>query len=163
MAKPEPKKRKLKFNDLEEMMAEARSLQQNGYISNGNWTLGQCCGHVANWMSYPLDGFPVPPLPIRMIFWVVKKTVAPGMKRKILAEGFKGGTMTAPESVPKPDAVSDQQGIEQLQNIVDRVVAYDGTLQPSPLFGEMDKPMLVKVTLLHAEHHLGYLEPAATQ
>ena len=159
MAKTEPKKRKLKFNDLDEMMAEVRSLRENGYISNGNWTLGQCCGHVANWMSYPLDGFPVPPLPIRMMFWVMKKTVVPGMKRKILAEGFKGGMMTAPESVPKQDETSDQQGVDQLQEIVDRVVAHEGTFHPSPLFGETDKEMHVKVTLLHAEHHLGYLEP----
>jgi hypothetical protein len=159
MAKTEPKKRKLKFSSLDDMMAEVRSLKQNGYLSNGNWTLGQCCGHIAAWMSYPLDGFPVPPLAVRMMFWVMKKTVVPGMKRKILAEGFKGGTMTAPESVPKQDETSDQMGIEQLQKAVDRVNAHEGSLHPSPLFGEMDKAMHIKVSLLHAEHHLGYLEP----
>ena len=158
MAKPEPKKRQLKFDSLDEMMSEVRSLKENGYVSNGNWTLGQTCGHVANWMTYPLDGFPVPPLPIRAIFWVMKKTVVPGMKRKILAEGFTGGMMTAPESVPKPDELTDQQGVEQLQKIVDRVKEFGGELIPSPLFGPMDKEMHVRVTLLHAEHHLGYLE-----
>ena len=158
MAKPEPKKRQLKFNDLDEMMAEVRALNENGYISNGNWTLGQSCGHIANWMRYPLDGFPVPPIPIQMIFWVMKKTVVPGMKKKILAEGFKGGMMTAPESVPKQDATSDQQGVDQLQEVVDRVIAHEGDFHPSPLFGEMDKSMHIKITLLHAEHHLGYLE-----
>lgn len=159
MAKTEPKKRQLKFDNLDEMMAEVRSLNENGYVSNGNWTLGQTCGHIANWMMYPLDGFPVPPLPIRMIFWVMKKTVVPGMKRKILAEGFKGGMMTAPESVPKQDKMSDQQGVDQLKAAVDRVNNHQGEFHASPLFGEMDKPMHIKVTLLHAEHHLGYLEP----
>ena len=159
MAKPEPKKRNLKFNSLDEMMADVRSLNENGYVSHGNWTLGQACGHLANWMRYPLDGYPVAPLPIRMIFWVMKKTVVPGMKRKILAEGFKGGMMTAPESVPKQDEMSDQQGVDQLQEAVDRVTAHNGALYPSPLFGEMDKQMHITVTLLHADHHLGYLEP----
>jgi hypothetical protein len=159
MAKPKPNKRQLKFNNTDELMAEVRSLNENGYLSNGNWTLGQTCGHLANWMRYPLDGYPVAPPPIRAIFWVMKKTVGPGMKRKILAEGFKGGMMTAPESVPQPDELSDQQGVDQLQEVVDRVNAYDRELLPSPLFGEMDKPMHVTVTLLHAEHHLGYLEP----
>lgn len=159
MAKPEPKKRQLKFNNLDELIADVRLLNENGYISNGNWTLGQCCGHLANWMRYPLDGFPVPPLPMRMMFWVMKKTVVPGMKRKILAEGFKGGMMTAPESVPKQDETSDQQGVDQLQEVVDRVIAHDREFHPSPLFGELDKKMHIKVTLLHSELHLGHLEP----
>jgi hypothetical protein len=157
--KPEPKKRPLKFNNLDEMMDDVRSLNENGYISNGNWKLGQTCGHLANWMRYPLDGYPVAPLPIRMIFWVMQKTVVPGMKRKILAEGFKGGMMTAPESVPKQDELTDQQGVDQLQEVVDRLLAFKGELYPSPLFGEVDKPMQIKVSLLHAELHLGYLEP----
>ena len=158
MAKQEPKKRKLKFKNLDEMMAEVRSLHENGYISNGNWTLGQVCGHLANWMRYPIDGFPVPPIPLRLMFWVMKHTVAPGMKRKILAEGFKGGTPTAPESVPSQE-FSDLEGIDQLQRIVDRTRSFEGDLLPSPLFGEMDEESHVTVTLLHAEHHLGYMEP----
>jgi len=160
MAKPEPKKRKLKFDNLDAIMTEVRSLHENGYVSNGNWTLAQCCGHLSEWMRYPLDGFPVPPLPIRMIFWVMKKTIAPGMKRKILAEGFSGGQMTAPESVPKPDEMSDAESIEKLQLTIDRAKqAKDDELLASPLFGEQDKELYTKVTLLHAEHHLGYLEP----
>ncbi len=159
MVKSEPKKRQLKFNTLDEMMADVRSLNEHGYLSHGNWTLGQACGHLANWMRYPLDGYPVAPLPIRMIFWVMKKTVVPGMKRKILAEGFKGGMMTAPESVPAQDELTDQQGVDQLQNVVDRLNAFQGELIPSPLFGEVAKPMQIQISLLHAEHHLGYLEP----
>lgn len=80
------------------------------------------------------------------------------MKRKILAEGFKGGMMTAPETVAKAEEVSDQQGIEKLQEIVDRLKDHNGDLYESPLFGPMDKAMAVKVSLLHAEHHFGYLQ-----
>ncbi len=159
MAKPEPKKRKLNFENLDAIMTEVHALQENGYISHGNWSLAQASGHIAQWMRYPLDGFPVPPIPMRLIFWVMKKTVAPGMKRKILAEGFKGGLPTAPDSVPKPDAMSDAQGVEMLQEIIDRAKSFSGTVLPSPLFGEQDKAQYIQVTLLHAEHHLGYLEP----
>ena len=139
-------------------MSEVRSLHDSGYVSNGQWTLGQTCGHVANWMRYPLDGFPKPPLPMRAIFWIMKYTIAPGMKRKILAEGFKSGMPTAPDSVPRQDEMSDQQGVDQLQEVVDRVKSHTGDLNPSPLFGPMDKEMHETVTLLHAEHHLGFLE-----
>jgi hypothetical protein len=159
MSKPDEKKRQLKFNDFDEMMAEVRSLQEKGYISNGNWNLSQACGHISDWMRFPLDGFPVPPLPIKAIMWMMKVTVGPGMRRKILSNGFTGGMMTAPETVPKPDAATDQEAADKLQTVIDRVKNFEGELQPSPLFGPMDHETHVKVSLLHAEHHLGYLEP----
>ena len=89
----------------------------------------------------------------------MKVTVAPGMKRKILAEGFKGGMPTAPQTVPAADSITDQQGVDKLKQTVDRLQAWDKELIPSPLFGPMDKDTQVKVSLLHAEHHFGYLEP----
>ena len=156
MPKPE-KKRNPKYADFDAMMADVNQLASRGYTQNGNWNLGQACSHVADWMLYPVDGFPVPPLPIRMIFFVMKPFI-PGMKRKILENGFKGGMPTAPDTVAKPDQYSDQQGVEKLQNAVDRLSAHEGELHASPLFGEMDKAIAVKVALLHAEHHLGYLE-----
>ncbi len=159
MGKAAPVKRPLKFESTDAMLAEARSLLETGYKSRGNWTLGQTCGHLANWMQYPIDGFPRGPLPIRAMLWVMKHTVGPGMKRKILTEGFSGGSPTAPQSVPQAAELSDQQGLEKLQQAVERLTNYDGPLLPSPLFGAMDKSMLITITLLHAEHHVGYLEP----
>ena len=41
MAGTEPEKRKLTFNSPDDIVAEARSLYENGYVSNGNWSLGQ--------------------------------------------------------------------------------------------------------------------------
>ena len=154
-----PMKRQLKFDCFEDMVSEARSLMESGYDQHGNWTLGQACGHLAEWMRYPLDGYPKPPLPIRAIFWVTRYTVAPAMKRKILAEGFKSGSPTAPSSVPQADAITDSQGLAQLVACVERVTEFDGKLLPSPLFGSMDKEMHMQVALLHAEHHLAYFQP----
>ena len=81
------------------------------------------------------------------------------MKRKILAEGFKGGMPTAPETVPDADSFSDEQGIQKLRETINRLESFQGELIPSPLFGSMDMETLRKVTLLHAAHHLGYLAP----
>jgi len=159
MAKPEPKKRQLKYQSFDEMLEDVESLQRDGYVSHGNWTLGQACGHVADWMRFPMDGFPKPPLPMRAMFWLMKVTVAPGMKRKILAEGFKGGMPTAPQTVPAADSITDQHGVDKLKQTVERLQAWDKELIPSPLFGPMDKDTQVKVSLLHAEHHFGFLEP----
>ena len=159
MAKNEPPKRQLKFENFDALMNEVRSLSEGGYKSNGNWNLAQACGHVSEWMQFPIDGFPTPPFFMRPIFWLMKISMGSSMKRNILANGFKGGMPTAPETVPEPDAMTDQQAIEQLQKAVDRLQSYIGELHPSPLFGPMDMKTLIKVSLLHAEHHLGYLEP----
>lgn len=159
MAKQEVSKRPLKFNDFDELIAEVQSLANHGYTSMGNWTLGQACGHIANWMRFPIDGFPKPPRFMRLVFWVAKITIGPSMKRKIMKEGFKGGLPTAPETVPDASSFSDQDGVEKLKEAINRIVEYSGDLLPSPLFGPMDKETLIKVSLLHAEHHLGYLYP----
>lgn len=159
MAKLEVEKRPLKFNDFDELIADVQTLANHGYESKGNWTLGQACGHIADWMRFPMDGFPKPPMVMRIIFWFMKVTVGPSMKRKIMKDGFKGGMPTAPETVPDAVAYSDSDGVEKLKETINRLSGYAGELLPSPLFGPMDKETLVKVSLLHAEHHLGYLEP----
>ena len=158
MANKPVKKRRPKFVDLNEVLADVELLRA-GYVSNGNWTLGQSCEHIANWMRYPMDGFPVPPIFLRPIFWVMKITMAERMKSKIMAEGFSPGMPTAPESVPNQDQITDADGIASLKKVIDRANSFSGVLIPSPLFGPMDKETLIKVTLLHAEHHLGFLEP----
>ncbi len=159
MAKTEPKKRSLKYANFDEMLADVSALASSGYVKNGKWSLAQACGHVAEWMRFPLDGFPKPPLFMRAVFGVMKITgVCRRMAAKINAEGFKGGMPTAPETVPADNA-TDAEGIAKLQKIVDRINQHSGPLHASPLFGEMDMAQHVKVSLLHAEHHFGYLKP----
>ena len=160
MAGTEPEKRKLTFNSPDDIVAEARSLYENGYVSNGNWSLGQTCYHLAEWTRFPIDGFPTPPWFIRAIFGFMRMTgYAKKMADKIMAEGFSGGMATAPQTVPDADKVNDENGLKALEEVVSRMKNHTGTLHKSPLFGEMDKATYWKVSLLHAEHHLGYLEP----
>ena len=156
MNKQAPKSRNLKFSTIEDVFADIQGLIDQGYTASGNWNVSQCCTHLANWMRYPVDGFPVPPIWLRPIFWVMKVTMGQSMKRKILAEGFSGGMPTAPESVPAADAKTDQQAFDEFKETADRVLSHQGELIPSPLFGPQDIQMLKTVTLLHAEHHLGY-------
>lgn len=163
MPKNEPQKRALKFANFEQLNDDIEMLLSKGYQANGNWNLAQALTHIANWMRYPLDGFPKPPVFIRPIFWLMKVTIGGRIKRQILAEGFKGGTPTAPQSVPTADEKSDREAFEFLKETIDRVKNHNGDFIPSPLFGPMDKETLLTVTRLHAEHHLGYLEPNRSQ
>ena len=155
----QPKKRELKFESFDDMFAEIDSLLQNGYHANGNWNLSQALTHISAWARYPIDGFPTPPLIMRPMFWIMKVTVGSSMKRNILANGFSGGMPTATESVPTASQHSDDAATQTLRDTIDRVQNYQGEFLPSPLFGRSDKDTLNAITLLHAAHHLGYLEP----
>ncbi len=107
-----------------------------------------------------MDGFPTPPWFIRAMFAVLNAVgVSKKLKNSILANGFKPGTPTAPDTVPRPDAVTDQAGVQLLSEVVERIKSHRGVLHPSPLFGDMDRELFIRVTLLHAQHHLGFLEP----
>lgn len=159
MAK-ESDKRELKFESLDEIVAEATRLRDSGYESKGNWNLSQTCSHLAEWSKFPMDGFPKPPIFLRAIFGTLKMFgFVERMKNDILTNGFKAGTPTAPQTVPASDAHSDADGVAELAEVLERMKTFDGPLQPSPLFGPMDRDLWQRITLLHAEHHLAFLVP----
>ncbi|MBO0701108.1 MAG: DUF1569 domain-containing protein, partial [Zavarzinella sp.] len=72
-------RRPLVFNTLDEIVRDAEALLAKGYDKAGNWDLAQVAGHVANWMTYPIDGFPKAPVPIRAMLWALRKTIGRGM------------------------------------------------------------------------------------
>ncbi len=152
-------KRVLNFSSLDDAIAEVETLLSAGYESTGNWNLSQCCGHLDQWLGFPMDGFPKANFVVSGIFWMMKLTVGKGMLKKILKEGFKPGSPTAPATVPQPDAASDSDSIAALKATVERFKAYSDPIHASPLFGEMDKPTALALQLRHFEHHLGFLKP----
>lgn len=156
MGKTNARAREIRYQDLDEMMADVDNLLSGGYDKHGNWTLGQATGHVADWARFPMDGFPTPPAPLRLVFWTLRKLgIAEKMATKIKAEGFKPGMSTAPQTVPAQDA-PDSEGVEKLRAVVAQLKQHSGPLHESPLFGEMDTQTHGQVTLLHAAHHFGY-------
>ena len=157
--KPNLNKRQLKFQDFDDVMAEVQRLLEHGYVSHGNWNLAQTLVHLHDWMRFPLDGFPIPPLPIRGMLWLMSKTVAPGMLKKIFTNGFSDGTPTMQSTVPPPDVMSAEAAAKQYQETIDRLKSHQGKMHRSPLFGPMDRQKVEQLNLLHAEHHLGFLEP----
>ncbi len=155
----EAAKRDLSFTTIDEMVRDIDILLSRGYDKKGDWNLAQACCHVSDWMRFPMDGFPRPPLPMRWLLWVMKHTVAPGMRRKILNEGFKTGMMTDPTTVPAPDFMTDEEAARLLRETALRLANFEGALHESPLFGAMDRELALKAGLLHAAHHLALLHP----
>lgn len=155
-----PSRRTLRFNDLDEVVREVESLRASGYDRAGKWDLAQTCAHLADWMRFPLDGFPRPPAPIRAMLWALKKTVGQRKLRQYLEAGaMPSGKPTLPETVAAAGG-DETVAVERLRQTVARFKAYSGPLHPSPLFGELDKETATRLQLVHCAHHLGFLVPS---
>ena len=154
-------RRTLAFTDLDAVVRDAEHLLATGYERAGNWDLAQCCTHVAEWMRFPIDGFPKPPLPIRALLWVARKTVGPKKFREYIeARMMPTGKPTMPQTVIPPggDAAA---AVAKLKAAAERFQAHAGPVHPSPIFGPMTKDEATKLQLIHAAHHLRFLVPMA--
>ncbi len=152
-------RRSLSFQKLDEAAEDARTLLSNGYSSAGSWDLSTTCGHLVEWMRFPMDGFPRTAFPMRVILAVMRVTVGPRMLRKVLAEKtMKSGIPTAPATVPAGGGDAST-AVQELCETIRRLQTHEGPLHPSPLFGEMDRQTAIQLQLVHCAHHLSFLLP----
>lgn len=154
--------RELVFDNWDEIVAELNTLR-SGCTQAGQWDLGQTVLHLNAWLTYPLDGFPVPPIPIRAMMTMVRWMFGKSMLRKILMEGrFRDGTPTAPQTVFEPltDDSSIQKSVDDLLESIARFRAHDQPIHASPIFGAMDKSTAERLQWVHFAHHLSRLTAA---
>ncbi len=154
-------RRRLRFHDLDEAVRDAESLLRGGYRRVGRWDLSQICDHLADWLTYPVDGMPPAPLPMRAAMFVMRHTVAPRMLRKTLDAGeMPAGAPTLPATVPAPGG-DETEAVARLRRAVERFRAHEGEYLPSPLFGPVSRDEANRMQLIHCAHHLGFLIPEA--
>jgi hypothetical protein len=151
-------RRTLTLDSLDALVRDAEGLLANGYEKAGNWDLSQVAGHLANWMTYPLDGFPKAPLPVAVILGIMRQTLGRKMFESTLAKGMPPGRPTMTASVPPPGG-DPAAAVARLGAAAERFKTYTGDIVPSPLFGKMTKDEAVKLQLVHCAHHLSFLVP----
>ena len=152
-------RRTLNLTTLDEAVADAERLHAVGYEPAGKWDLAQVCGHLTAWLTYPLDGYPPLPLFLKPIFLALKNTVAQGILDKaIQTTTMRAGGSTAPQSMPAPGG-DPAQAVEAYKTAVARWLSWNGTMHPSPLFGDQPKDKLTELHRVHAAHHLSFLVP----
>jgi hypothetical protein len=159
----ERSRRALNFVDLDEVVADAAMLHRGGYEKVGTWDLAQIAGHLAEWLRFPLEGFPEAPLPTRLMLGAMRRTVGRRALRAILASrSMPGGRPTLRETIPAPGG-DEARAIERLREAVARFQAHEGPYHPSPLFGELDRVQATQLQLIHCAHHLSFLVPRPHQ
>jgi hypothetical protein len=158
----ESHRRDLRFADLAEVLRDAEALHSVGHVqAAGRWNLAQVCGHLADWLSFPLDGFPRQPVGVRLLLWLLRHTIGPRELRRLLATGrMSAGRPTLRETVPPPGG-DEAAALERLARAVARFEAHTGPLHPSPLFGELSREQWRQLQLIHCGHHLSFLREAS--
>lgn len=141
------------LRDVDRIVAADR----NGRLRRtGNWTAGQTFHHIATWIDYNYDGFPMKPLPF-LLRWLVRRRVrkllhdglTPGVRMPGLAEGTWGI-----KDVPTDEAA------EHLCISLARLKSGEPCPFDHPVFGPLSHEDRIALNLRHAELHLGFLHPS---
>jgi hypothetical protein len=152
-------RRKLRFSSLDEMMADVMRIAEADRAGTlktlGNWTAGQCFGHIAGWMTYAFDGYPMRP-PRFM------KVIGRMIKNKVLRDGMGAGM-----KIPKAgstgtycsDPMSLDEGLQRLSQASNRLQMTDPRAV-NPVFGPLTHQQWIDLNLRHAELHLSFFDLA---
>ncbi len=152
-------RREIKFENWDEVLADLNRLATCGYVAAGKWNLEQNAKHLNDWISYPVLGFPTPPLVMRCIAAILRNTIGPRKFKQMLAEGkMPAGNPTFASTIYR-STDSDTQAVEQLKESIERFKCHQGEMHPSPIFGPMDKRSAEQLQLIHFAHHLSFLLP----
>jgi len=152
-------RRSIRLATLDDVSAEVERLQRSGYHQVGQWNLSQICHHLADWMTYPLDGFPKMSMTVKLLMGAVRTFRGKAIMQKFIEDqAMQPGQPTLPESIhPKSD--DERAAVERLQATIRRLEEHRGKIHPSPIFGAMTRQELIAVQMAHCNHHLGFLVP----
>lgn len=148
----------LRFETFDDVVHYAEDLMKSGYTKNGKWNLAQICEHLADWMTFPMEGFPKAPLPIQWMLAILRVTIGKAKLKDALESGvMKKGAPTMPGTV-HANAADDRASLKRLAETIEKFKRFSGEIIPSPLFGPMDKETATKLQLVHCAHHLSFLK-----
>lgn len=155
-------RRTIRVVTLEDISKEVDRLHSNGYQQAGAWNLSQICEHLADWMTFPIDGFPKVPFVIGLILGLMRVTSGKKMLKTILAEnGMRPGSPTIEQTVHLPGG-DEAASVNRLKKAVERLIHHRGETHASPLFGKLTREQLIALQLVHCTHHLSFLIPSET-
>jgi Protein of unknown function (DUF1569) len=154
-----PSRRELNFATFDEVLADIDSLRARGYDRLGNWDLAQICGHLADWLRFPVHGFPRSGPLMLMVWFLLRNMVGKMIRRRILTRGqMPTGKPTLKVTVSAAGA-DEEAGVEKLRLAIRDFTGHAGEYIPSPFFGVMNREEWARFERIHCALHLGFLIP----
>lgn len=148
-------RRQLRFNNLEEILADAETLATGSPRTLGKWTFAQILEHISQAMTCSLDGFDM------QAPWFARVFIAPLVKNSFLTKTMKPG-FRLPESAQRLLPASDvslDAALENLRQVIARYQTEQAT-QPHPFLGRLTPQENILLHLRHSELHLSFVVPA---
>ncbi len=142
-------RRKLHFNNVEEILADAENMAASNSKTIGNWTQGQIYRHVGETMNQCIDGIDFNPA------WPIK-VFGRLFKRRILTKPMMPGFQLPKSTKLLPPEISDEDGLQYLRDAAARLQS-ESKRSDSPFLGKMTKEEWNLLHCRHCEHHLSYI------
>ncbi len=148
-------RRPVRYESLEDLLAEAERFATAEVRPLGNWSQGQIYEHLAISLNASIDGvgFSIP-APIRFIMSLL-------YKKKFLTNELPAGYKSTDKFVPSEDA-KVQDALESLRAAIERQKQEPNRV-PHPAFGKIGKDGWNDFHLRHAEMHMSFLIPSEEQ
>jgi len=141
-------------NDVIEAVNRIREADANQtLVVSGQWTAGEILTHLAAWIEYGYDGYPIdaPPWIVRQVMkFLLKSILKNGMKPGVKIPGVQNGTVGQ-------EKVSTEVASQRYLVALNRLSSGEPVKHHSPAFGEMSPKKRVKLNLRHAELHLSFI------
>jgi hypothetical protein len=150
-------RRTLHFAALSDLLAHAdliASADTAGTLRRlGNWTTGQCLGHVAFWINAGYEGYPFKPSWLLRLF-------GPLFKSHFINGRLRPGTHipNAPGGTYGTDLIPTDIALQSLHVAVARLQTAPPA-KPNPVFGKLTHEQWIALHLRHAEVHFGFFLP----
>jgi len=151
-------RRKVRYHSIDELLAEIDRIvaaDKAGKLRcSGNWTAGQTLGHLAAWIDFGWDGYPM------QVPWFIRLIV----RRKVghyVRDGLPAGVRIprAPDGTYGTDVLPTDEGAARLRKALQRLKNGEPARYDSPAFGRVSEEDRIALALRHAELHLGFLHP----
>ncbi len=141
-------RRKVRYESLDELLADAQRFSGGGIRTLGNWSQGQIFEHIARALESSIDGAGFSfPAPFRWLMTLL-------MKRKFLKQTLPAGFKSTSQFVPGETSV--EEGLVSLEKAIARQ-KQESRRAPHPAFGNIGQEGWNDFNLRHAEMHMSFL------
>ena len=143
-------RRTVRYESLDDLLADAEQMAGGDVQLLGNWSLGQILKHIAMALDSSIDGFDFSmPAPVRFVMAIL-------MKKKYLTKSLPPG-FKAPDKFT-PAETSAEEGLAALREAVDRQ-RREPKRVPHPGFGKFTNKEWDNFHFRHAEMHMSFVIP----
>ncbi len=150
-----PKRRKIRFDSIEEAVADAERLAAGEVETTGHYSFGQILDHLARAMD-TITGELVPPrvaLPLRLAARLIRGP--------LIATSFRPGFKLPPKAQSvlwSSEPIDVATGLKNWKASIERYQRTEPLL-PHPVFGNMSRHKHNQVQCRHSELHLSFVHP----